>query len=322
MPERGTGPEEAAASFAVPAVPPFSLEATVRVLQRRPMNRVNRWEDGRYLRVLPTAEGLRLIAVENRGAGDAPDLHGLVFGGSISPRTRDQLAAMVQRLLGTAVDIAPFYHAARSEPRLRAAVESLRGLKPPRFLTLFETIANVIPFQQISLAAGDAVVGRLVDRFGDHFRLGDRIYHAFPPPERIAACDAAELRDLGLSRTKAATLRDTARRILAGELSEERLEVLPSAAAMDSLMALSGIGPWSAGLILLRGLRRMEIFPDGDVGAAKNLGRLLGVEGSARDGAQQALLARMGEARGYLYFYALGWRLIQEGLITPVPGGA
>ena len=77
MPERGTEPGEAAASFAVPAVPPFSLEATVRVPQRRPMNRVNRWEDGRYLRVLPTADGLRLIAVENRGAIDAPDVRGL-----------------------------------------------------------------------------------------------------------------------------------------------------------------------------------------------------------------------------------------------------
>jgi 3-methyladenine DNA glycosylase/8-oxoguanine DNA glycosylase len=322
MPERGTGSEEGAASFAIPAAPPFSLEATVRVLQRRPMNRVNRWEAGRYLRVLPTAEGLRLIAVENRGAVDAPDLRGLVFGGSISPRTRNQLAAMVQRLLGTAVDTAPFYHLARCDPRLRAAVESLRGLKPPRFPTLFETIANVIPFQQISLAAGDAVVGRLVDRFGDPFRLNDRTYHAFPPPERIAAADPAELRDLGLSRAKAATLHEVARRILAGELSEERLEALPSPAAMETLTALPGIGPWSAGLILLRGLRRLEVFPAGDVGATKNLGRLLGAEGPARAGEQQALLARMGDARGYLYFYALGWRLIQEGLITPASGEA
>jgi DNA-3-methyladenine glycosylase II len=319
MPERGTESEEAA-SFAVPVVPPFSLEATVRVLQRRPMNRVNRWEAGRYLRVLPTAEGLRLIAVENRGAVDAPDLRGIVFGGSISPRTQNQLAAMVQRLLGTAVDTAPFYHLARCDPRLRAAVEFLRGLKPPRFPTLFETIANVIPFQQISLAAGDAVVGRLVDRFGDPFRLNDRTYHAFPPPERIAAADPAELRDLGLSRAKAATLRDTARRIVAGEVSEEQLEALPSLAAMEVLMALPGIGPWSAGLILLRGLRRLEVFPAGDVGATKNLGRLLGAEGPARAGEQQALLARMGDARGYLYFYALGWRLIQEGLITPASG--
>jgi DNA-3-methyladenine glycosylase II len=211
--------------------------------------------------------------------------------------------------------------ARRGDPRLQAVVATLRGLKPPRFPTLFEAIANVIPFQQVSLAAGDAVVGRLVDRFGERLHLGDRTYEAFPRPEPLAASDVDALRDLGLSRAKAAALRDVARRIVAGELDEEQLEALPSATAMDLLMGIPGIGPWSAGLILLRGLRRMEVFPAGDVGAAKNLRRLLGAEDPARDGERQALLARMGDTRGYLYFYALGWRLMQEGLITPAPGG-
>ena len=320
--ESGIGPVAATASFAIPVTPPFFLEATVRVLQRRPMNRVNRWEDGRYLRVLPAAEGLQLVAVENRGTVDAPDVRGLVFGGPISVTTREQLGATIQRLLGPVVDVAPFYRMARCDPRLQAATAALRGLKPPRFPTLFETIANVIPFQQVSLAAGDAVVGRLVERFGERLRLGDRVYDAFPRPERVAAVAVAALQDVGLSRAKAAALRDIAARIVAGELSEARLEALPSAAAMDILRALRGIGPWSAGLILLRGPRRMEIFPDGDVGAAKNLGRLLGAEDPARDGERQALVARMGDTRGYLYFYALGWRLMHEGLITPVPGDA
>ncbi len=84
-PESGPGPAEVSASFAIPALPPFHLEATVRVLQRRPTNRVNRWEDGRYLRVLASAEGPRLLAVENHGAIDAPDLRGLVRPGVAPP---------------------------------------------------------------------------------------------------------------------------------------------------------------------------------------------------------------------------------------------
>ncbi len=321
-PESGTGSADATASFTIPAAPPFHLEATVRALQRRPLNRVNLWDGGRYLRVLPTAEGLRLVAVENRATIDAPDLCGLVFGGLVSLQTQNQISATVQRLLGPSVDPAPFYHAARRDPRLHAVTASLRGLKPPRFPTLIETIANVIPFQLVSLAAGDAVVGRLVEGFGPRLRLGDRTYYAFPTLEDLAAVDVDALRQVGLSRAKAATLRDVALRILSGELSEERLEALPSAAAMEILMALPGIGPWSAGLILLRGLRRMEIFPAGDVGAAKNLGRLLGGEGPAQASDRQALIAQMGDTRGYLYFYALGWRLMHEGLITPAPGGA
>jgi len=233
--ENGPGPAEVSAPFAIPTVPPFQLEATVRVLQRRPTNHVNLWEDGRYLRVLPTGEGLRLVAVENHGAIDAPDLRGLVFGGPISPRTQEQLNATLQRLLGPAVDPTPFYRVARQDARLHAVTTSLRGLKPPRFPTLFETIANVIPFQQVSLAAGDAVVGRLVERFGERLRLGDRMYAAFPRPEHLDAVDVDALRELGLSRAKAATLRDVASRILTGELSEERLEALPSAESGDKV---------------------------------------------------------------------------------------
>jgi DNA-3-methyladenine glycosylase II len=197
VPESGPGPADVSASFAIPAVPPFHLEATVRVLQRRPTNRVNRWEDGRYLRVLPTDEGLRLVAVENHGAIDAPDLRGLVFGGPISPRTQEQLSATLQRLLGPSVDPTPFYRVARQDARLHAVTTSLRGLKPPRFPSVFETIANVIPFQQVSLAAGDAVVGRLVERFGEGLCLGDRTYAAFPRPEHLVAVDVERVARTG-----------------------------------------------------------------------------------------------------------------------------
>ncbi len=88
---------------------------------------------------------------------------------------------------------------------------------------------------------------------------------------------------------------------------------------MAALMALPGIGPWSAGLIVLRGLRRLEVFPEGDVGALRNLGRLLGREGSTGADDIRPAVARMGPLKGYLYFYALGWRLLHDGLITPAP---
>jgi DNA-3-methyladenine glycosylase II len=309
--------EGATASFVLPATPPFHLEATVRLLQRRPTNRVDLWESGHYLRVLPTQDGLRLVAVRNLGTVDAPQLRGDVFGGPVATAEVEQLAATVRLILGTEVDATPFYRRAAHDPRLHAVLAALRGLKPPRFPTLFETIANVIPFQQVSLAAGAALVGRLVERCGERLNLGSRTYYAFPRPERVVQLDTGEMQSLGLSRAKTVALRELAARVLSGELAAERLEALPTEAAMEVLMALPGIGPWSAGLILLRGLRRMEVFPDGDVGAAKNLARLLNLESpvSVRD--LRPLYGGFGSVKGYLYFYALGWRLLEEGLITP-----
>ena len=312
----------ASAAIALKVTPPFHLEGTVRLLQRHPRNRVDRWDQGHYLRVLPTCAGLRLVTVENLGTIDAPNLRCLAFGGSVSPSILEEMSRTVQCILGLGVDLAPFYQVARGSSRLHAATRALRGVRPPRFPTLFETLVNVIPFQQVSLAAGAAVVGRIVERFGQPLSIDQHVFYAFPTAESVGAMDASELRLLGLSRAKATTLHDLTQRVLSGELSVERLEALSTETAMETLTALPGIGPWSAGLVMLRGLQRMEIFPPGDVGAVKNLARLLELERPASMGDLQPHIERMGRAKGFLYFYALGWRLLEEGLIMPAPGAA
>ena len=86
--------------------------------------------------------------------------------------------------------------------------------------------------------------------------------------------------------------------------------------ALRTLTASPGIGPWSAGLVLLRGLGRTDVFPPGDVGAARGLRALM------RRGPHAPLtpiIERFGEYRGYLYFCALGSSLLSKGLIHPGP---
>jgi len=81
------------------------------------------------------------------------------------------------------------------------------------------------------------------------------------------------------------------------------------------LRELPGIGPWSAALVLLRGLGRLDVFPPGDVGAMRGLSALLRVgPGAPLDRA----IERFGDLRGYLYFYGLGSSLLKKGLIHTV----
>ncbi len=295
---------------------PFHLEATVRVLQRRPTNRVDVWAGDKYLRVLPTAAGLALVEVANRGTIDAPDLCFRVYGDSPSARARDELAPTLRRVLGLDLDPAPMQRLAEAERRLRATAVALRGMRPPRFPGWFEAFANVIPFQQVSLDAGVAVVGRIVDRFGASLRVGERTLHAFPTAEAIAGARLDALRRCGLSARKAESLRYLARAIASGDLVEERIAALPTDEARRALVALPGIGPWSAALVLLRGLGRLDVFPPGDVGVARGLAAAMHL----REGASPARVAeRFGEHRGHLYFYALGNALVAKGLIHPAP---
>lgn len=291
---------------------PFHLEATVRVLQRRATNRVDVWEGGRYLRALATNDAVALVEIVNRGTIDDPDVRLVMLKGGVSAAARATLGQVVRRMLGMDVDPVPLQSLAEAERRLRPTALALRGMRPPRFASLFEAFANVVPFQQVSLDAGVAIVRRVVERFGRPLDSDGRRFFAFPAVEAIAGARVGALRECGLSLRKAETLREVARAIEGGQITEERLLSMDSEEAMRFLREQKGIGPWSAGLVLLRGLGRLDVFPPGDVGAARRLGMLLGLEpGRSLD----RIVRRFGELRGYLYFCSLGGSLLSEGLI-------
>lgn len=296
--------------------PPFHLEATVRVLQRRPTNLIDVWEDDRYRRLFATANGLTLVEVENRGTLDAPDVRYLIRGSDTSSATKLVMGQSVRKILGLDIDPAPLQQLAEIDRTLAGTALALRGMRPPRFAGLFETFASVIPFQQLSLDAGVAIVGRLVERFGKHFELSDRRYYSFPTAQTIADARLDRLRSCGLSGKKAQTLRHLARLIESGELSETEIADMSTSDALNLLTQLPGIGPWSAGVVLLRGFGRIDMFPVGDVGAARGLGALLRLgPGVLLDD----VVARFGDHRGYLYFCGLGWSLLAKELIHAAP---
>jgi 3-methyladenine DNA glycosylase/8-oxoguanine DNA glycosylase len=309
-------PGEGAASGRLPTRAPFHLEATVRVLQRRPENPVEVWERDRYLRVLASADGLALVEVENRGTIDDPDVRFSIRSGDLPAAARSELEQTLRKVLGLDVDPEPLQRLAEAERALRPTALALRGMRPPRFAEWFEAFANVVPFQQLSLDAGLAIVGRLVERFGKHLEHGGRRFYAFPTAHAIAGARVAALRECGLSVRKAESLRYLARAIASGELTEEKISGMSTADALRTLTELPGIGPWSAGLVLLRGLGRMDVFPPGDVGAARRIGELMRLRSGASLG---RILERFGDSRGYLYFCGLGGSLLAQGLIHAAP---
>ena len=302
-----------AAGIRLPSAAPFHLEATVRVLQRRPASH-ELWEGRRYLRVFTTVDGLVLTSVENHGSIDAPDVRLSFLAGAPSAATRRNVEQSVARVLGLAIDPAPLHAAAERLRSLRPTALALRGMRPPRFATLFETFGNVVPYQQLSLDAGAAIVRRLVARFGATVLHGDKSFAAFPTASAIAGAPLPALRACGFSRSKAESLRRLARAIEAGELREDAVASLSTSDALERLAELPGIGPWSAALVLLRGFGRLEVFPPGDSGALRGLRALLRLRTPE---SLDRVIERFGEHRGYLYLCGLGGALLAKGLIHP-----
>src|SRR5512133_1343547 len=102
---------------ALPVKAPFHLEATVRLLQRRPANAVNVFEEGRFARAFAAGRELAVAQVANAGTIDAPELR-LAVAGRAAPAERARLERTLRRMLGLEVDPARLSRLAEVDPRL------------------------------------------------------------------------------------------------------------------------------------------------------------------------------------------------------------
>jgi DNA-3-methyladenine glycosylase II len=165
----------------------------------------------------------------------------------------------------------------RSSPRLtpRAAAELLATTDPviarllaetgpPRFPrsteSPFAALVRAITQQQIAVPAARAIHGRLITALGGEVT-----------PERLLELPPETLRTVGLSGNKAASLRDLATKSIDGtvELTPSRLSRQRDEKIAASLMTVRGIGKWSADMFLMFQLRRLDIWPTGDLGVRK-----------------------------------------------------
>jgi DNA-3-methyladenine glycosylase II len=121
----------------------------------------------------------------------------------------------------------------------------------------YGALVRAIVGQQLSVLAARAIYGRLTERFGGRA----------PTPQEILADEPEELRAAaGLSRAKVGFLRSLAEHALSGELELERLNELDDDAVIAELVAVKGIGEWSAHMFLMFHLERPDVLAVGDLG--------------------------------------------------------
>ena len=313
----GRGSERATRTrFVIEPCAPFRLDLTVWALRRRAHNTVDRWDAaGTYRRVVSFADGPLALAMTQDGAPDAPRLS-VMLGGVVDERAEARARRALDRLLGLSVDLSAFAAMAATDPVLGPLARRMRGLKPPRFPTVFEALVNGVACQQLSLAVGIHLLNRLTADYGRAAPDAPGDVRAFPDPDALARLEPDALKRHGFSMTKARTIIETARAIAAGDLDLEGLHQLDDPAAVERLTSLRGIGRWTAEYVLLRGLGRLHVFPGDDVGAHNKLSRLLELDTPLDYESVRRLVARWHPYAGVVYFHLLLDSLAHDGVVA------
>lgn len=282
----------------LPVRSPFRLDLTVDALRRLSANVVDIvTPDGRFLRALSDRRGSAILDIRQSSPGSLTV--------DITGDQAERFVPTINRMLGTDVDLRAWERRTRPFPWLHDLAKALRGLKPPRYPSLWEALAHSIVFQQISIHAAASIMRRTVEILCAPVRYDGLVLYPFPLPEQLMKVSDAQLRAAGLSTNKVAHLRSAARAVSEGVLDPAKIDRLGTAQAAGYLTAVRGIGPWSAQVVLLRGFGRLDAFPLRDSGVARAFKALSGDPSVDTVG----VLAGLGDLRGMLYFHLLLGRL-------------
>ena len=205
---------------------------------------------------------------------EQPRLEVTVHGSNIADQALSTVKKTLTWILGGDTPLTDFYAAAHQDPVLAPLVKKLYGLKISQTPTVFEALVQSIFSQQIATNVARIIGSLLLERYASTMSHQGRTYYAFPTPASLLPEGIPGLRGIKLSNRKSEYILDVAAAIVDGPLDLEALRLLTDDEATKRLLALRGVGPWTAHWLLLRALGRLDAFPAGDLALRRIVSRL------------------------------------------------
>jgi AraC family transcriptional regulator of adaptative response / DNA-3-methyladenine glycosylase II len=265
-----TGPSVASTdSFALQLSyrPPFDWTGMMRFLGTRALKGIESVHEDEYLRTVRLGQHTGWVRVRH-----APERRTLLI--ELTHSLTPVLPALLGRLrnlfdLSARPDVVGAQLA--RDPLLAGAVARNPGLRVPGAFDGFELVVRAILGQQITVKAATTIGGRFAEAFGDPVATPhSALTRLTPTAECVARASVDELASLGIIQTRARSII-----AIAGEIASGRLVLEPGAdpdRTIEQLVALPGVGAWTAHYIAMRALRWPDAFPKEDVVLRKNLG--------------------------------------------------
>lgn len=291
-------------TVSIKPVPPFNFELTAgyhTYFQNR--YGTDTMEDGVYRRLIDLDDKLVLASVRSIGTLEAPELALELQGSELSPDDVESATDRVSWLLGVDQGLAPFYELGRADQAMAGLVEQFYGLHLPHTASVFEALVLAVLGQQISTNVARIIRTLLIETFGPSAEFDGETYYAFPRPASIWASSPAELHTMKLTQRKSEYVHGLAGSALDPEMGLECLEELTDREIVEKLVALRGVGMWTAQWVLIRAVGRPDALPLGDLALRRVVSHLFMDGEDVNDAKVEEIAQRWSPYRTYATVY-------------------
>jgi len=250
-------------------------------------------------------QGLALLRVTGSGTVDDPQLNVdiVTSSGGVDDAV---VIESIQHVLPTEHDWSPFYSVSQNDLKLWGVVEPLVGLPELRTASVFEALMQTVIEQQISWVTAQKAQRWLVEWVGNKLEYEGYVHYAFPTAEQIAAATVDDLKPLKITFKRMALMIDLASQIASGQLDLEGLREVSPDNAYKQLMAIKGIGHWTAAVTLERAFGHTDWVAYNDVVLQAATNRyLLGGSGRIPPELVSETFARYGDHAGLAARYTM-----------------
>jgi AraC family transcriptional regulator of adaptative response / DNA-3-methyladenine glycosylase II len=283
--------------------PPYDWQTMLAFFAARAVAGVETVDGGRYHRTIEVGGRRGTVDVSPFDSRPAlcldvrfPDPSALLY-----------IVERVRRMFDLSADPSVIEEQLRGDRLLRRYLRDYPGIRMPGAWDGFELAVRAILGQQVSVRAATTIAGRLALRFGDTVETNRGPERLFPTPAQLAG---ARLEDAGVMPARADSIRRMAREISAGAITLSPDADAPT--VLPALMALPGIGRWTAEYVAMRALGEPDAFPSGDLVLRRMTGGLTAKELERRSDAWRPWRA---------YAVMLLWRAASRPQLLTISGG-
>jgi DNA-3-methyladenine glycosylase II len=251
--------------FELPLDGPLDFAQTLAVFRRSGDDLIDRWDGAWLVRTVGIGRGAIAYAARAKGTVAAPALEIIVEKAAHAKKIRRAIRRSFSRVPPE------FASLCANDPIIGRLARIHRGFRPVLHPDLMVALIRCISAQQVNLRWAATTRRRLAEKYGRQHKIAGNVVYSLDA-QALASAGVEDIRALQFTTRKAEYIVNVARAIVEGELDLDQFGAMPDEEVIERIMAVRGLGLWTAEWILARTLGRPRVSA-GDLGVRKAVGK-------------------------------------------------